>query len=127
MQPEAAASERQAESGQEAPRQNAKEEEAAVSGLQPEEAADWGETDAEDESVWTDEEEHAAWREMSLEERFKHVNAIKRKIAWYALQQEADIESGLQPEARNDKLPPDILDYLHQHQLMHISHPCKNE
>ena len=109
------------------PRQNAKEEEAAVSGLQPEAAADWGDTDSEEESVWTDEEEHKAWRRMTIEERLKNVKNMKRKFIWFSQQQEADNESALQPEARNDKLSPDILEYLQQHQLRHISHPCKNE
>ena len=147
LQPEAAASERQAESGQcdhddyddsvddddyedddRAPRQNAKGEEAAVSGSQPEASADFGDdTDSEEESVWTDEEEHKAWRRMTIEERLKNVKNMKRKFIWFSQQQEADNESALQPEARNDKLPHDILQYLQKHQLRHISHPCKNE
>ena len=84
LQPEAAASERQAESGQKAPRQNVKEED-VPSGLQPAstpateqntkvpeeneaDAVDYsGDTDTEDASAWTDEEEHVAWLGMSID------------------------------------------------------------
>ena len=108
---------------------------AAASGLQPEPAAathggtdgtednpNW-DNDDDKSSVWTDEEEHANWRKMSIADRFKDLRIVKRKLAWYAEQAGADIEGGLQPGARNDKLPQDILDLLHEHQLRHLSHP----
>ena len=79
-------------------------------------------TDDEKSSVWTDEEEHEAWRSMSIEDRFKHVKVMKRKLAWYASQQEEDLQSGLQPGAQNENLPRDIITFLEEHQLRHLSH-----
>ena len=83
---------------------------------------DFGASDWEKSSAWTDEGEHEAWRKMSMPERFKHVNGVRRKLAWFVTQQEADMESGLQPDARNDKLPDDIRSFLQEHQLRHIPH-----
>ena len=89
----------------------------------PEEEADYDPpSDDEKSSVWTDEEEHGAWRSMSIEDRFKHVKLMKRKLAWYASQQEEDLQSGLQPGAQNENLPRDIITFLEEHQLRHLSH-----
>ena len=62
---------------------------------------------------------------MSIAERFKHLSVLKRKMAWYATQAEADLESGLQPEASVEHLPDDIKMFLTEHNLRH-SHPLQH-
>ena len=54
---------------------------------------------------------------MTIDKRFKRLNVLKSKMEWYTKQAEADLESGLRPDARNDNLPDDIKDFLEQHQF----------
>ena len=90
---------------------------------------DYGrQSDEEDKSsVWTDEDEHVLWKAMTLPQRFKHVNASRRKLAWHVEAQTASLQDGLQPEAQNDQLPADMLCFLQECNLMKLSHPQRKE
>ena len=90
---------------------------------------DYGrQSDEEDKSsVWTDEDEHVLWKAMTLPQRFKHVNSMRRKLAWHVEAQTASLQDGLQPEAQNDQLPADMLCFLQECNLMKLSHPQRKE
>ena len=92
--------------------------------LEAEKDVDFGNDSDDDEqsSAWTDEDEHMAWKAMTITQRFKHVSAMKRKLAWHAEAQGASLQDGLQPAAQNDQLPADMPAFLQECNLVKFSH-----
>ena len=96
-------------------------------GLQPdvddapaEELPDWGGDDESD--VWTDEDDHKAWKSLSLEEKLNYMSGHKRRIHWTIQHSETEISSGLQPGAAWDQLPEEMQEFLRTRELRNRSH-----
>ena len=75
-------------------------------------------------SVWTDEEEHARWKSMTNDERFRHMaSSHKRKMDWLWAATNTELEDDLTLAAQNENLEEDVKLLLREHELRHFSDP----